>query len=414
VGDILGAGIYALVGTVVQQAGTWAWLSFLLVVGIAMLTALSYAELGGRFPRSGGEAYFCQQASGWAFASLLVGYLVLVSGLVSLSTVSLAFSGYVCRACSIDPHLGRWLIIPGFLLFAASIAAWGIRQSSYVNVVCTIVEATGLLFVIAVGTVFLWRQPVAAVAVMPVKAIDWAGVLAGGSLAFYAFIGFEDMVNVAEEVRRPERIIPAAILTALGLSATIYLAIAWVATRVVPADQLASSTAPLLEVVRTAAPRFPLGLFSAVALFAVTNTGLLNLVMGSRLLYGLATQGLLPRGLAVVDPRTQTPRRAIGVMFFAALALALSGTLRHLAGTTNFLLLLVFSSVNVSLLVIRSQDRAAWPGFQVPRVFALLGALTCLGLIPFLPWTSLVMGMCLLALGVALTALHGRRGIAAG
>ena len=409
VGDILGAGIYALIGKVAAEARSWTWLSFLVTVVIAMLTAISYAQLGARFPRSGGEAYYCQRATGKVFASLLVGYLVFTSGLVSLATVSLAFSGYLCEAIAISEHWGRWFFVPSYLLAMSGIAFWGIRQSSRVNVVCTLVEATGLLFVIFVGVLHLWNVPQQIAQSITAESVDWSGVLSGSGLAFFAFIGFEDMVNVAEEVRRPKRDIPLSILAALSTSAVIYTGVACVATRVVPIDRLSQSAAPLLDVIRIAAPSVPAELFTGVALFAVANTGLLNLVMGSRLLYGMTTQGLLPESLAAIHPRTQTPHRSIAVMFLLALVLALSGSLTHLAGTTNFLLLLVFLAVNVSLFKIRGADNTRAFGHYATRGAAVLGSLTCAALILFLPIESLRMGGVLLSLGAGGIAIHVHR-----
>lgn len=408
VGDILGAGIYALVGEVAGRAGGLAWGSFLVTVSVAMLTALSYAELGSRFPRSGGESNFCHQATGKPALALLIGYLVVASGTVSLATVTHAFAGYLNEFLGLGDW--EWTVIPLFLAVLAGIAFWGIRQSSAVNVVCTLVEATGLLFVIVVGLIyFSGDRPAHEILERQPADWTWVGVLQGGALAFFAFIGFEDMVNVAEEVREPKKNLPAAILTALSVAACMYMAVAWVATAVVPLDVLSQSKAPLLEVVKRAAPHVPEWSFSCVALFAVANTGLLNLVMGSRLLYGMAGQGLLPKWLHVIHEKTKTPYRTIAVIFAIGLALAFSGTLSQLAGTTNVLLLLVFFSVNVSLIVLKFRETEAASGFHTAMPVAVLGAVTCLALIVFLPSRSLLTASLLIAIGIVLVATWGWR-----
>ncbi len=408
VGDILGAGIYALIGAVAAVAGRGAWLSFLLTVGVAMLTALSYAELGGRFPSSGGESHFCQRAfrrPGWA---LLIGYLVFASGVVSLAVVSQAFVGYGSQLLGQPADRTKWLLVPLFLSVLTAVACAGIRQSSWMNVVCTVIEASGLLLVAALGSWFLLRGRGEATRIDPLP-VTWLGIFQGAGLSFYAFIGFEDMVNVAEEVKNARRNIPAAILAALGIAAAIYLWVAWVATHVIPSNVLSNCPAPLLEVVSHAAPWFPIGLFGGIAIFAVANTGLLNLVMGSRLLYGMAGQGLLPKSLHVIHPRTRTPARTILLIAVIALLLALSGTLPHLAGTTNVLLLIVFFAVNTSLVRLKWRGETSWDGFQVPIFLPLAGMLTCSVLMAFLPLASWLAAGSILGIGLLLALIGTRR-----
>lgn len=399
VGDILGAGIYALVGQVAARAGTAAWGAFFVTLVIATLTALSYAELGSRFPKSGGEAHYCQQAFGWPALSLLIGYLVLASGVVSMATVSHAFAGYFREVMPVA--VPEWLLIPSFLGTLALVAMWGIRQSSTVNVVLTIVEASGLMIIIVAGCHFLTGGQVE-VGRNPAMDWTWGGILQGSAIAFFAFIGFEDMVNVAEEVERPDRNIPLAMMTALGVAAVIYMAVAWIATAVVPVDLLTQSQAPLMEVIRIAAPGIPPGLFSSVAVVAVTNTALLNLIMGSRILFGMADQGLLPRSLRVLHPVRKTPQRTIAIVVSVSLALALAGSLVELAGATNLLLLTVFFFVNVSLVIVRINNGQRPSGFRIPIVVSILGALSCPVFLFFLPLRSLVTGGCLILLGIVL------------
>jgi amino acid transporter len=291
-----------------------------------------------------------------------------------------------------------------------AINLWGIRQSSTVNIICTVVEAAGLLTVIVVGLVFLSERQAAAPVEAAAEPIAWWGVLQGSALAFFAFIGFEDMVNVSEEVKRPERNLPIAILTAFSLAAIMYIAVVLVATAVVPPHDLAASDAPLLEVVRRGLPDVSSWWFTAIALFAVANTGLLNFIMGSRLLYGMAGEGLLPRWLYAVHPKTETPHRTIGVVFIIAITLALSGTLAHLAGTTNVLLLTVFATVNVSLLVLKRKRMENSSAFRVPAIVPLLGVTSCLTLIVFVPWQSLLTAIVMIAVAGLIVAAFQRRG----
>ena len=413
VGDILGAGIYALVGKIAGVAGSGSWVAFAIALAIASLTALSYAELGSRYPRSGGEAHFCQEAFRFPSVSLLIGWLVLCSGVVSLATVSRAFAGYLLGLFSATPAVSaETMLIFLMLVVLGGINFWGIRQSSRTNIVCTIVEASGLLLVIIVGLMFFSRGTTQVAAPHGPVTSDWPSWFAisqGAALAFFAFIGFEDMVNVAEEVKEPERNLPLAIMAALLISGSVYIVVVWIATTVVPVAELAASQAPLLEVVRRAAPQIPPWSFATIALFAVANTGLLNFIMASRLLYGMAQQRLLPSWLGQVHATTRTPHYAIATVFAAALALAVSGTLVYLAGTTSVLLLLVFAAINLALVVVKRRDATAQQKFHVPLLVPITGAAASLLLIGFLPGASLLTATILIALGLVVVIVQGSR-----
>lgn len=407
IGDILGAGIYALVGKVAGVAGSATWAAFGLALVVACLTALTYGELGGRFPRSAGAAFFTHQAFGRPALTLLVGWVVLCSGVLSLAAVSVAFGGYMG---ALVPGLPPPVTVVGILLLLTAINVRGMRESSAVNIVATMVELTGLLIVIVAGALYLHLSADAEVArtIQATANIRWTDLARGTALSFFAFIGFEDMVNVAEEVKDPERNMPRAILTALLSTGLVYLLVVIIATTVVPPDALAESGAPLLSVVQQATDAVPDGLFSLIALFAVANTGLLNFIMASRLIYGMSRQGLLPSTLGQVHPVLQTPHHAILMVLGIALVLALSGTLTYLAGTTSLLLLLVFLMVNLALIVVKRRDREPVRTFCAPLLVPVIGALSCLGLMPFMPRGSLLTAGIILALGSGVVSLRGR------
>jgi APA family basic amino acid/polyamine antiporter len=408
VGDILGAGIYALVGKVAGVAGSASWAAFGVALVVAGLTALTYAELGGRFPRSAGESFFAEQAFGRPVLSLLVGWMVLSSGVLSLATVSVAFGGYMT---GLVPGLPPSATVAGILLLLAAINFRGMRESSTTNIIATMVELTGLLIVVVAGAIFLGRSPDASVleTIEAGHSVGWREIASGAALGFFAFIGFEDMVNVAEEVKDPERNMPRAILIALCVTGVIYLLVVLVATSVVAPGELANSDAPLLSVVQRATDVVPDRLFTLIALFAVANTGLLNFIMASRLIYGMSRQGLLPTALGTVHPKRRTPHLAVLTVLAVALALALSGTLTYLAGTTSLLLLLVFFTVNVSLFVIKRRKRGTSRTFCAPRWVPLAGALSCLGLMPFVPRSSLLTAGIIVTLGSVLVLLRAQR-----
>jgi len=306
VGDILGAGIYALVGKVAGMAGHASWISFLMALVVATFTALTYAELGGRFPKSAGESWFAEQAFGSKRFALGVGWVVLCSGVLSLATMSLAFAGYLT---GMVPGVPSFFVVVAILALLAFINFRGLRESSAANILATTIELAGLLIVVVVGAVFLARTGTADPAQLaaPAPPPTWCSIAQGGALAFFAFIGFEDMIKVAEEVEDPERNMPRAILLSLLITGVGYLIVVVIATRVVEPSALARSDAPLLTVVERAEPRIPHSLFGLIALFAVANTALLNFVMGSRLLYGMARQGPLPSWLGTVHRTRRTP-----------------------------------------------------------------------------------------------------------
>ena len=400
VGDILGAGVYAVVSEVANVARSASWLSFGVAMVVAGLTAASYAELSSRFPRSGGAAHYCHAAFRRRTVALLVGWLVFCSGVVSMAAVSHAFADYLSQ---LWPAVSTAQAIVGFLAVLGLINLLGIRLSSAANLGCTLVETTGLLIVAVVGLVYLasggQNQTVVA------EATAWRPILHGSALAFFSFIGFEDLANVAEEARAPTRNLPAAILTAVAVAGLLYGLVVFLATAVVPADLLASSRAPLLAVVRRAAPAFPVGLFTIIALVAVANTALLNGVMASRLLYGMSRQRLLPRALAQVSTLFHSPYWAIGVVTGAALGLAFLETLNTLAATTSLLLLIVFLTTHAARVLLKVRRGARPSAFRVPLVLPLLGAMTCLVLLAFQPARSWFTAAWITLAGVLLVVL---------
>ncbi len=412
VGDILGAGIYAVTGKVAAHAGGWSALSFAVALFAAGLTALSYAELSSRFPTSGGESYFCQRAFRSNAIGLLVGWLVLCSGLVSMATACHAFRGSF--AVLLPPSAaGAAPLLPfGFLILLGALNLWGMRQSSTANIVCTCIEISGLLIVVGVAAAYLLSRDVPAAAAAgaavgpPAAGTSWIGVLRGSTIAFFAFIGFEDMVNVSEETHQPERNLPRAILLALATAGALYLVVVMLAVRVVPADVLQTSAAPLLEVVRRAAPAFPEWVFSLIASFAVANTALLNFIMGSRLLYGMARQQLMPSPLSAIWEATGTPYVAVLTLLVAGLALVAAGELEALAGATSFLLLGVFTLVNGALLATKRRAGDRHRGFRIPAPLPAAGGLVSLALAAFVPPASLPFVAVLLVLGGVAIGVH--------
>ncbi|WP_141733206.1 APC family permease [Oligoflexus tunisiensis] len=416
VGDILGAGIYAIVGKIAGLSGSAVWISFLAAMAVAALTALSYAELSSRFPKSGGVATFVQKAFRKDWLSLLVGWLMFCTCLVSMATLSKAFSGYLLAFAPMIPPAA---IILALFLGLAFVTFWGMRESSGLNIFCTTLEVSGLILVILVSILFLTgiEGGAAGAALQNVpsaagEGLGWTPILQGAALAFYAFIGFEDIANVSEEVKDAERNVPRAILLALGIAGIIYILVAWLAVRVVGPAELATSSAPLLDVVRRAEPDFPPIVFSVIAMFAVLNTTLLNMVTASRLLFGMSREGILPAWLGKVHPKRATPHRTLLVILPVAIFLALSGTLQFLAGTTATLILAMFCLVNISLFVIKRREPRT-VGFQIPLLIPILAFLSNIALAAFASQESHILAIVFTAVGVLLVfinlVLKGRR-----
>ncbi len=405
VGDILGAGIYALVGRVVGLAGGGTWVSFLIAALIALLTGLSYAEMVSRHPVAAGASAYAQRAFGAPVVSFLVGFFVLASGLTSAATVARAFVGYLDSLVVLPPLVAAL----GLLALMSALSYRGIRESTRVNFVMTAVELGGLLLVIGAGA-YAWASgPPVEVGVV-FRPTSAGGVLGGATVAFFAYIGFEDTVNVAEEVRDVERVLPRAIVIAMSLTTVVYLAVAVLALATVPRAQLGASTAPLLAVLDAAGLRLPSGAFSFVALVSVANTGLLNLIMASRLGYGMARQGLLPAALTRVHPKRRTPWVAVVTAFVIAAALAASGGAQLLAQTTSFLLLVVFLVVHVALLVIKKRGAEPRPSFSTPAWTPVLGVLVTGPMLFTYPVGVYLRGGVVLLLGLAFHGARARRG----
>lgn len=378
VGDTLGAGIYALVGKIAGMVGPACWLSFLAALFAAGFTALSYAELGARYPYASGEAHYTFEAFGFRLFSHAIGFLVFMSGITSMCAVAHAFAGYLSPIIPGIPI--AWVVIPFFCIIGL-ITLSGIENSSLTNIICTAIEVTGLLIVIYAGISYFGKSNINYLSFIPEleNSARLPAVLNGAVLAFYAFIGFEDMVKAGEEVVDPQKNLPRGILITLIITGVIYLLVALSAVTVLSPQELKASKAPLMSVVKIGAPHIPLSVFTGIALFAVSNTALVNFMMSSRILYGMAHDGLVPKFFGGVHKKLRTPHIATLTVFITVLILTLTGNLTRLAQSTAVLLLSAFLAVNLSLLKLKLK-RVALPNnaFKAPLWAPLFGALTAL------------------------------------
>lgn len=399
-GDVLGAGIYALMGVLSERVGGMLWAPLLAALLLALLTAGSYAELVTKYPRAGGAAVFAERAFKNRLVSFLIGFSMLAAGVTSAAGLSIAFAG---------EYLSTFVDLPVipvatvFLAVVAALNARGIRESLGANVVMTVIEVSGLVIVVVVVGVLLGGGggDVARVAQPPEGTGVATAVLAGAIVAYYSFVGFETSANMIEEVKEPSKVYPRALFAALGTAGLVYVLVGLASSIALPPEELAASSGPLLAVVEASGVGVPSWLFSLIALIAVANGALLTMIMASRLTYGMAEQGLLPRVLSRVLPSRRTPWVAILATTVVAMLLTLVGDLSLLAETVVLLLLFVFLSANISVLVLR-RDRVEHAHFRVWTFVPVLGIVSCLLLLSQQSLTVWIFGAVLLAVGVGL------------
>lgn len=376
-GNILGAGIYVLIGKVAGFAGSGTTLAFLIAMATAGITAFSYMELSARYPVSASVSVYLHEAFGRRGLSTAIGLALVAGGVTSAAALAQGFAGYLRSFVSV-PTVAASVAV---LLAVGALAIRGIGESALAAALLTAVEVAGLGLVIWFGREALARVDIGEVFTID-PAVGIGGLLTGAFLAFYAYIGFEDMVNVAEEARNPSRTMPLAILLALGLSTVLYLLIVLVSTAVVPPAELAASGAPLTLVFeRTGAENA--ALISAIGMVATVNGVIVQLIMGSRILYGLARQGWISSRLAAVHSGYRTPVAATLVVLAAMVAGAAVLPLVSLAQITSLLVLSVFTLVNASLIVIKRRGAAPPGQISVPVAVPYLGLVLCVGTIAF-------------------------------
>ncbi len=379
IGTILGAGIYVLVGEVANIAGSHMPLAFVLAALVVSFSAYSYGHLSRLYPVSAGEPVYVQQAFALKSLSTAVGYAIVFAGIVSAATIARGFSGYF----AVFLALPDTLTISMLIILLTAIAAWGVKLSVTVAIATTLLELLGLAFVIYAGAdklpaLFNTTNST----LIPENIVAWQGISAGAFLAFYAFIGFEDMVNMAEEVKQPEKNMPRGILLALATACLLYFIVTLCALAAVPLQDLAASKAPLVLVVEKNTT-IPIALMSAISIVAVVNGALLQIIMAARVLYGMGKKSMAPGFLAKVHPRRRTPLRATLLVGTLVLSGALLAPLVTLAQATSGTILCIFTLVNLALLRLNWRDlRRNFMSLIIPAC----GAVICLGFLLLQFW----------------------------
>lgn len=380
-GNILGAGIYVLIGKVSSLADIFTPVAFLVASLLVATTAFTYSELSSRYPRSAGEALYLFKAFGIKHLSVVIGLLIITTGILSASTIINGFVGYF----NIFFNLSDYLVIIPLLLILGLLAIWGIKQSVGVAAFLTIIEIIGLLIIIWVGKDHVVGFEITSYVVDLVNTDSaiWLGIFSGAFLAFYAFIGFEDMVNVAEEVKDPEKTMPKAIILALVISTLIYFLVALVAVFSLPTQDLANSEAPLALIFEKTTGLSP-SIIAIIGMLAIINGALIQIIMASRVVFGMSQQGWLPEALGSVNSKTKTPVQATLLMTFIILILALWLPIVTLAELTSLFILVIFSLMHLSLIRIKTNNMDITPNIKQYHIaIPIIGLVTNIGFVIF-------------------------------
>ena len=404
IGIILGAGIYVLIGKAAGIAGNAIWISFLISAIIASFTGLSYAELSSMFPKSAAEYLYTQKAFKNKLASFIVGWLTIYVIIVASAAVSLGFGGYLHAMTGVPTVAGAL----GLIAALSFINFWGIKESSTFNIIFTIIEFIGLAIIIFLGSSYLgsvdyFEAPAGTI-----------GIMTAAVLVFFAYLGFEDLVNVSEEVKNAPRTMPRALMISIAVTTLLYIMVSISAVSILPWQELGASHAPLADVANRAMPGSS-GLLSGIALFATANTVLFLLIAGSRIIYGMAGQGALHKSLSSVHKTRRTPWIAVAAIGAIAAAFTLIGSIRVVAELTDFGAFLVFMAVNLSVIALRIRQPGLKRPFKVPLnigrlpLLPILGALFCVGMLFYFNMETALFGAFVIALGAGFYLVTNRK-----
>ena len=372
VGLILGAGIYVLIGEAAGFAGDSVWIAFVLGSIVALFAGLSYAELSSMFPKAAAEYTFVKNAFKNNFFAFIIGWLTAITSMITAAAVALGFGGYFSEFLNIPIVISAIALI-GIL---SIVNFMGIKESSWTNTVFTIIEAAGLILIIIIGFTISEPEPVNYFE----SPTGFSGIVIAFVLIFFAFIGFEDIANIAEEVRNPKKVIPRAIILAVMISGIIYVLVSLAVVRVINWEDLSSSAAPLADVAKRGLGVQGHIIFSGIALFAITNTVLITLVAGSRMIYGMAREKSFPHILAKVHSKTKTPWLAIIVIMLTAIGFSIIGDIVIVANITVFAVIITFGAVNLSVIVLRYTESDIERKFRIPINIGKFPVLPMVGL----------------------------------
>ncbi|MFX1409071.1 MAG: APC family permease [Promethearchaeota archaeon] len=402
VGNVLGAGIYALIGEVLGKTGNISWLAFILASITGALTGLSYAELSAMYPKSAAEFVYTEEAFKKRVLSFILGWIIIFSGILSAATVALAFGAYLADLINV-PSIFVMISYSILLVIALSIInSLGIKTSTRTNIIFTLIEASGLIIIIFLG-LFGKREP--NYFLLPSGA-SFAVIFSSVALIFFAYIGFEDIANIAEEVKEPQKNIPKAIIYSIIITTILYCLTAISVVKILPHGDIADSDAPLNEV--AAKILGPGGgiIMSFIALFATANTVLIMLIVTSRMMYGMARDKALPEKLCEISPKFRTPTTSVLLTMCFTLIPILFGDISVVAHATVFGVLINFILVNISLIALRKtkpdieRPFELKPSYKGIPILALLGSIICIALLFTFDFLVVIIQLIIILCGI--------------
>ena len=406
VGLILGAGIYVLIGEAAGLAGNAVWISFLLGSIVAVFAGLSYAELAALFPKAAAEYVFVKNAFKSNFIAFIVGWLTSITSMITAATVGLGFGGYLAGFVDIPIVIGA-IVILGVLSIISFV---GIRESSWMNTIFAIITIAGLVLIIVLGFSYEVKEPV-----NYLQTTGISGIVLAFVLIFFAFIGFEDMANIAEEVKRPAKNLPRGILLAVLITGVIYILVSISVLRIMTWEELGQSSAPLADVANRALGSNGSLTLSAIALFATASTILITLIAGARMLYGMARGGSLPKVFGKVHSKTRTPWMAVIAIFVISAGFSLIGDIVIVANIVVFAIVITFAMINLAVIILRYTKPHEPRPFRVPinigrfPVLPLFGLAATLYMITQFDLQVILSGVGIVALGAVVYFVYIKR-----
>jgi APA family basic amino acid/polyamine antiporter len=402
VGNVLGAGIYSLIGEVVGITGNLSWLAFIIASITGALTGLSYAELSTMYPRSAAEFVYTEEAFKKRILSFILGWIIIFSGILSAATVALAFGGYLSGLIGIPSIYLNIIFAVLLVIILSGVNLIGIKTSTRTNIIFTLIEASGLILIIIIGipsfgTVDYFALPAAS---------TFTAVFSSVALIFFAYIGFEDIANIAEEVKEPHRNLPKAIIYSIIITTVVYCLTAISIVSILDYSIIAGSEAPLNEV--ASAVLGPIGgvVMSSIALFATANTVLIMLIVTSRMMYGMARDKALPNSLGKISSKFRTPIIAVILTTCFTIVPIIFGDISLVAHATVFGVLINFVLVNLSLIALRKKKPnierpfKLKPSIKWVPIIALLGSIICFALLFTFDWVVLLIQIIIVLCGI--------------
>jgi len=401
IGIILGAGIYVIIGPAAGLAGNALWMSFAVATLVAAFTGLSYAELSSMYPKAGAEFEYSKNAFGKRIG-FIVGWMTIIAAVVSAAAVALGFGGYLLGLTTVFglPEIPV-IVSAGILIMLSSFIVFtGIKQSAWIAIIFTLIEAFGLVVIIFIGLPLIGN-----VDLLEMPSTGYAGILSGAALIFFAFLGFEEMVRMSEETKNASKTIPKALIAAIIITSIIYILVGISVVNVVPWQELAASSAPLALVAETELGSNGGLMLLIIALFSTSNTVLLILLAASRVVFGIGEDKEIPHIIAKIHPKTRTPYIAIILVMLMTMAFCLIEDISFVANATDFVLFVIFILINTAVIVLRIKQPKTTRGFKIPLnyknipLIPFLGIISCIALITHIELKIIITATAIIILG---------------